>query len=283
VAGPTTARRGGEKGRDDRPDPQDAPPGPLSGNPPRARRFARLRPRIPFRTPGRRGLIITLIVAVLLGTFGVWVLYGSNWLRLERVEVTGTKVLTPGEVTAAAKAPMRAPLVSVDTDELARRLRARLPRIKTVDVVRSWPHTIGVEVTERTPELLMESGGKFAEVDAEGVRFATVPVAPKGVPLLELTASGSPSLHRFGIDRLRREAVHVAGDLPGAVHKEVRKIRVRSYDSVVLELTGGRTVVWGSGEQGPEKAKVLTALLKAARDARHFDISVPSAPAVSAS
>ncbi|MFJ9408548.1 cell division protein FtsQ/DivIB [Streptomyces sp. NPDC101393] len=283
MAGPTTARRGGERGRENRPDQKDSPSGPLSGKPPPARRFPRVRLRIPFRAPGRRGLIIILALALLLGAFGVWALYGSNWLRLERVRATGTKVLTPGEVAAAARAPMHAPLVSVDTDALARRLRARLPRIKRVEVVRSWPHTIGLKVTERTPELLMRSGGKFVEVDAEGVRFATAAVAPKGVPLLEMTASDSPSLHRFGFDRLRREAVRVAGDLPEAVHKDVRKIRVRSYDSVVLELTGGRTVVWGSGEQGPEKAKVLTALLKAARDARHFDISVPSAPAVSAS
>lgn len=157
-----------------------------------------------FRAPSRRGLIIILVVAVLLGAFGVWALYASNWLRVERVSITGTKVLTPHEVVAAADAPMNAPLASVDTDALDRRLRARLPRIKAVDVERSWPNTIGLKVTERVPELLLRSGGKFVEVDAEGVRFATVRTAPRGVPLLEMAVSDSPSLHRFGIDRLRR-------------------------------------------------------------------------------
>ncbi|MEV6565131.1 cell division protein FtsQ/DivIB [Streptomyces kronopolitis] len=271
MAGPTTARRGEQKSSS----------GPPSAVAPPRRRFGWVRLRV--RAPGRRSLIITLVGAALLGAFGVWVLFASNWLRVERVRATGTAVLTPGEVVAAAHAPMDAPLASVDTEALARRLRARLPRIKTVDVERSWPNTIGLKVTERKPELLMRSGGKFAEVDVEGVRFATVAAAPRGVPLLEMTASDSPSLHQFGTDRLRRAAVEVAGDVPTALRKGLRKVRVRSYDAVTLELADGRTVAWGSSEQGAEKAKVLAALVKAARDARHFDVSVPSAPAVSGS
>ncbi|MGW1377252.1 cell division protein FtsQ/DivIB [Streptomyces sp. NPDC002446] len=271
MAGPTTARRGEKK----------SPSGPPAAPEVRGRRFRWV--RIPLRAPGRRGLIIITVLAVLLGAFGVWVLCASNWLRLERVRATGTEVLTPREVVAAAGAPMNTPMISVDTDELARRLRARLPRIKTVDVERSWPHTIGLKVTERTPELLMPVGGKYVEVDAEGVRFATVAAAPKGVALLEMAVSDSPSLRQFGIDRLRRAAVDVARDLPPSVRKNLHKVRVRSYDAITLELSGGRTVAWGSREQGAEKAKVLTGLLKAARDARHFDVSVPSAPAVSGS
>ncbi|KOG90098.1 cell division protein FtsQ, partial [Streptomyces varsoviensis] len=84
-------------------------------------------------------------------------------------------------------------------------------------------------------------------------------------------------------DRLRREAVRVAAELPAAVRKDTRTIRVRSYDSITLELTGDREVVWGSGERGAEKARTLTALMKAARGADHFDVSAPSSPAVSGS
>ncbi|MEU9124726.1 FtsQ-type POTRA domain-containing protein [Streptomyces sp. NPDC048506] len=271
MAGPTTARRGEKK----------SPSGPPSAEAPAGRRFRWVRG--PLRAPGLRGLIIITVLAVLLGGFGVWALYGSNWLRVERVQATGTDVLTPHEVVSAAHAPLHAPLVSVDTDALARRLKSRLSRIKTVDVERSWPHTIGLKVTERTPELVMREGGKFVEVDVEGVRFATVAAAPKGISLLEMAVSDSPSLRRFGIERLRRAGVEVSRDLPAAVHKDLRAVRVRSYDSITLELADGRTVAWGSREQGAEKAKVLTALLKAARDARHFDVSVPSAPATSGS
>ncbi|MEV0114745.1 FtsQ-type POTRA domain-containing protein [Streptomyces sp. NPDC050844] len=262
MAGPTTAER--QK---------------LDSGPPRP-------PRSRVRLPRPRTLVLSLIALVLVGAGGVWALYGSQWLRVERVTISGTRVLTPAEVREAAAAPVGAPLISVDTDAIEDRLRRKLPRIDSVDVVRSWPRGIGLKVTERKPVLLIEKGGKFVEVDVKGVRFATVGHAPKGVPLLELMPdqeNAAASLRRFDSDRLRREAVRVAGALPAAVARDTRVVKARSYDSLSLELSDGRTVDWGSSEKGRAKASTLTALMKAAPEARHFDVSVPTAPASSAS
>ncbi len=232
-------------------------------------------------------MIIVLALAVaLLGGGTVWVLYGSRWTKVEHVAVSGTDVLTPDQVREAAAVPVGSPLVSVDTDAIEARLRARLPRIGTVDVVRSWPHGIGLKVTERKPVLLIGKGSNFVEVDDKGVRFATVSQALKNVPLLELTlsassssGSGAASLRRFGEDRLVREAVKVADDVPAAVTRQIRALKVRSYDDISLELTDGRTVAWGSAEKGALKARTLGALMKASPAARHFDVSAPTAPA----
>ncbi|MFE7513252.1 cell division protein FtsQ/DivIB [Streptomyces sp. NPDC057540] len=265
AAGPTTAEERGTrrpKGSSERPSGTDA----------RNRRF---------RVPGRVLLVALGLVALVAG--GVWALYGSTWFRVERVKTSGTRVLTPAEVEAVAAVPMGAPLVTVDTDAIEARLRRSLPRIESIDVVRSWPHGIGLKVTERKPVLLVEKGGKFTEVDATGLRFATVDTAPRGVPLLVLDSASSPSLRRFGADRLLREAVRVRGELPAEIARDTRVVRITSYDSVTLELTRGRTVFWGSGEHGPVKARVLTALMKATPKAGHFDVSAPTAPASSGS
>jgi cell division protein FtsQ len=264
VAGSTTAERGERRQE--------------SSGPPPARKF----------TPPRLRTIIILAVAlVLLATGSVWLLYGSQWLRVERVSVSGTRVLTSAQVREAADVPVGSPLISVDTEVIEVRLRRKLPRIDAVDVVRSWPHGIRLKVVERTPVLLVQKDRKFVEVDEEGVRFATVSRAPKGVPALELTlsrpGSRAASLRRFGEDRLVREAVRVAGAIPAAVARDTRTVKVRSYDDISLELGGGRTVAWGSGEKGSAKARTLTALMKASPDARHFDVSVPTAPASSGS
>jgi cell division protein FtsQ len=265
VAGPTTAERGARQ--------QGS-----SGPPPAARRW---------RPPRLRTIIILAVALVVLAAGGGWLLYGSQWLRVERVSVSGADVLTPAQVRRAAAVPVGAPMVSVDTGAIASRLRRELPRIDEVEVVRSWPDGITLKVTERTAVLVMEKGGEFVEVDDEGVRFAMVSRAPKGVPLLELTVSrqgsAAASLRRFGEARLVREAVRVAGDVPAAVARLTRAVKVRSYDDIALELTDGRTVVWGSAEQGRAKGRTLTALLKAAPRARHFDVSVPTAPASSGS
>ncbi|MFE3440656.1 cell division protein FtsQ/DivIB, partial [Streptomyces sindenensis] len=232
-----------------------------------------------------RRLLLILIgaAAALLVAFLIWALYGSSWLRVEKVTTSGVEVLTREEVEAVAATPIGAPLVSVDTDAMERRLRQKLPRIDRVDVVRSWPDGIGLKVTERKPVVLVEKGGKFVEVDAKGVRYATVARAPKGVPLLELEPEPSASLRRFGGDRLLREAVRVTGDLPAAVAKDTEAVRVTSFDAISLRLTRGREVIWGSSENGAAKALILAALMKAAPKAGQFDVSAPTAPAVSGS
>ncbi|MFD0357022.1 cell division protein FtsQ/DivIB [Streptomyces sp. NPDC127110] len=285
MAGATTAQRGpsgrggkGGKGADAAKAPK-APKRPKSSKPP-----GRSGPRGTGRAlPRRVRVLASLAAAVLLAAGVTWALYGSSWLRVEKVTASGAEVLTPEQVLGAAAVPVGAPLVSVDTDEIAARVRGRLPRIDSVDVVRSWPHGITLKVTERKPVLLIKKDGQFVEVDSSGVRFDTVRQAPAHVPVLELAAEGSPSARRFDGERLLREAVGIAGSLPEAVSKETLQVTVRSYDSVVLQLTRGRTVVWGSGELGEAKGRALTALLKASPKADHFDVSVPTAPAVSGS
>ncbi|WP_442272898.1 cell division protein FtsQ/DivIB [Streptomyces sp. M-16] len=280
MAGATTAQRGTSdrsgRGGKKRPGPSKPPKPPKSSKRPG--------PRGPGGARARRvPVLASLAAAVVLAAGGTWALYGSSWLRVEKVTASGTEVLTPEQVLAAAAVPVGAPLVGVDTDEIASRLRRRLPRIDSVDVVRAWPHGIGLKVTERKPVLLIKKEAEFVEVDASGVRFDTVGRAPAGVPVLELSAEHSPSARRFDEQRLLREVVGIAGTLPAAIAKETLQVKVRSYDSVLLQLTKGRTVVWGSGELGEAKGRALTALLKASPKADHFDVSVPTAPAVSGS
>ncbi|WP_030850248.1 FtsQ-type POTRA domain-containing protein [Streptomyces sp. NRRL F-4474] len=290
MAGATTAQRGTPSSDGPGRSPRKgagSPKPPKSQKPAKSAKAVKAAKRSAPRGPGkhlRRGPVLaSLAAAVLLASGGTWVLYGSSWLRVEKVTATGTDVLTPEQVLGAAAVPVGSPLVSVDTDEIESRVRGRLPRIDSVDAVRAWPHGIGLKVTERKPVLLIKKDANFVEVDASGVRFDTVPKAPAGVPVLELNAGGSPSARRFDEERLLHEAVLVAGSLPAPIAKETVQVKVGSYDSIVLELTGGRSVRWGSGEQSDAKGRALTALLKAAPKAGHFDVSVPTAPAAAGS
>ncbi|WP_243086393.1 FtsQ-type POTRA domain-containing protein [Streptomyces sp. 891-h] len=260
---PRPRPRAGAGGRDRREPVQPGPSGP------RLRR--------------RRLLALLLLIAVVLCGFGSWALYGSPWLRVESVSVTGNRVLTDSEVSRAAAVPTGEPLISVDKAAVQRRVRQELPRVRQVTAERSWPHGIALTVTERRPQLVMESAGNYVEVDSQGVRFATVGKPPKGVPLLVLEPRKPAGKRYFSATRLRREAARVTDALPDSVHRATRSVRVRSYDDISLELTGDRTVRWGSAEHRKAKAEALVALMKAAKDADHFDVSAPSAPAASGS
>ncbi|WP_030909370.1 cell division protein FtsQ/DivIB [Streptomyces sp. NRRL F-5126] len=264
MAGPTTAEQHARP-------PRSEPGRPGDGQSGRGPRLTR-----------RRLIVVLAAVAALFGLV-LWLLYGSSWLKLTHVEVKGTDVLTPRQVTDAARAPVGAPLASLDTGAVAARVERRLPRVESVDVSRSWPHSLTLEVTERTPVLVMRKGAGFTEVDAHGVRFDTVAKEPSGVPLLKLSLDPAARSARFPTTRLLREAAAVRASLPREVAGETSELEVRSYDSVSVRLTGGITVMWGSAEDGEAKARALGALMKAVPKADHFDVSAPSAPAASAS
>ncbi|MFI0721134.1 cell division protein FtsQ/DivIB [Streptomyces sp. NPDC021224] len=279
-------QRGG--GRPERPGgrPPGAPAGAAGGRPPGTARppgesgggrRARLTP------PSRRTLLIVLVALTVLLGGGTWAVYGSPWLRARTVSVHGTGVLTPEQVRKAAAVPLGGALVSVDTAAVRARLLKELPRLKDARVHRGWPHTVRIDVTERTPSAILKSGAKFTEVDRDGVRFATVDRAPDGVPLVELTPDQTASFRHFGTKRLLQGAITVAGRLPDSLAGRATAIRVRSYDAITVELTGGRDVMWGSADDSAVKAAVLTALMKAEPHATHYDVSAPTAPAASGS
>ncbi|MGP4113128.1 cell division protein FtsQ/DivIB [Streptomyces sp. 4N509B] len=286
MAGTTTAERGGNHR-----DPADAGPPPPRRRLPRLPRLPRLsRPR---RTAGsaapsprrrRRLLVLLLALLLLVGGFVPWALYGSDWLRVKGVSVSweeGDPVrLTEDQVLAAADVPMGEPLVSLDTGAVRERLLDALPRVASVEVGRSWPDGVTLRVTERRPAVVMRSAGGYTEVDAAGVPFAEVARAVPGVPLLELDVGSTGSARRFGADRVREGAVAVAAALPRELRREVHTIRATSYDGITLELSGNRTVRWGSPEDTAAKVDTLGLLLRAAPDATRLDVSVPSAPAV---
>ncbi|GAA2043178.1 FtsQ-type POTRA domain-containing protein [Streptomyces carpaticus] len=242
--------------------------------------------------PGRRLLprsrillVLALVAALGAAGFGAWALYGSQWLRIEKVSVAwesgSRRELTADQVLSEAAVPLGAPMASLDKDAIEDRLLAALPRLKSVRVVRAWPHGVGLKVTEREPSAQVPAPGGFAEVDEEGVRFAEIAEPLPSVPLLEPDMADAPSVRRFDEERTLREAVAVAAALPEPLAERTSVIRIASYDAITLELSDDRTVRWGSPEDSSAKAGALTILMKAAPDARHFDVSVPSAPAAS--
>jgi cell division protein FtsQ len=237
------------------------------------------------RTPAqrRRALLAAVLTLAVLAGGGSWLVWGSPLLRAEHVTVQGNHVVSDDQIIRAAHVPLGGALLSVDTGAVRHRLLKALPRLGEVRVRRSWPHTVRLVVTERTASAVLPDGSRWTEVDGSGVRFATVDHAPKGVPVLRLDDPLAASVRQFGTQRLLRAAIRVSADLPARLRGHATAILVHSYDGITVELTGGRTVVWGSQDQGARKAAVLTALMKAEPDAFRYDVSAPDAPAADVS
>ena len=223
-----------------------------------AKRRQRLRRRI--LQVGTAVVVLAVVASV------VWVVYFSSAFAATTVSVSGTSVLTADEVTAAAKVPLGTPLARLDTAAVATRVK-QLKAVADVTVTRSIPHGVKIAVTERTAVYALSSSSGFDLVDASGVSFTTVADTPKGIVVA--TISGDD-------ERLRKDVATVVVALPQALRERAVLITADTPDSIVIELSGGAEVIWGSADSSAQKAQVIAALLSV--KASVYDVSSPSHP-----
>lgn len=205
-------------------------------------------------------------VSAVIGALA-WVVWGSPWLLARQVDVRGATLLTPQQVIEAAHVPLGTPLASMDTAAIEQRVTAALPAAASARASRSWPGTVVVDVTERTPILAVPLGGEFLWVSGDGVIFHRTPAPPEGV----LVAGGQVTDNET-IAGLAK----VAAALPPEVKQSAKTIVASTRDSVEISLADGRRIMWGSDEDSDLKARVIVPLLQV--KAREYDVSAPTHP-----
>ncbi len=224
------------------------------------------------RRRNRRRLLLRLgipLLVLLLAAAGIWVVGFSAVLDVRSVRTTGLTALDRGQVLRAAAVPDGAPLARVDLTAVHDRVAALRP-VDSVTVERHWPHTVQIDVVERTAVYAVpQTPTGFLLVDRYGVAYRTVSDAPPALPRAAIDPSQT---------QLLQPLATVAGALPPSLRSKVDRIEADSLDAIVLRLHNGRTVVWGSADRSALKSRVLTALLKV--HGSHYDVSAPGNPAV---
>lgn len=201
------------------------------------------------------------VVAVLAALAG-WVTYGTSFLGVRDIRVTGVHILSGSQVSQATQVRLGTPLARVDLSAVRRRVAALVP-VDHVTVHRDWPHGIVVAVTERTAVAAVPQGKKFVLVDRSGVAFHTVASHPSGVPLVTLKALPDAAA-----------AVQVLDALTPELRRELASVTVDGPARIRLKLADDREVVWGDAANSGLKAKVATALLDR-QDGKVYDVSAP--------
>lgn len=222
-----------------------------------------------------RRLIIVLVTVVggfvLIGV--AWLVGWSNVLAVKDVDVAGVDDDLASDVLDAAAAPVGTPLVRADTAAVASRVGG-LPEVSDVEVSRSWPSTLSIDVTPRTARAAVESDDRWYGVDESGVLFGEVPERPESLPVLEAPSSDDGR-------EVRAAGVTVLAELPTDVLDRVESVEADSEADIRLVLNHDVTVELGSADDIGRKAEVLVALMEAQEEAPSaYDVSAPNKPAV---
>lgn len=224
-----------------------------------------------LRQQRRRRLwrIAAAVVAVLLVAAGVWAVWFSSLLEIRTVEVVGTEHVPVERVVRAADVPMGTPLLRLDSEAVAERVRGLAP-VEAVSVENDLPHAVRIVITERTAVAWLDRSGTPWAVDASGVVYRPLNSRPSHLPQLEVDDED-----RRVLSAVSRVAADIA-DGDAALLRQTDVIRAETRDSIELGLSKGRTVVWGSAEESDAKLAVLTPLLQI--EASSYDVSAPERP-----
>ncbi|MGC5168269.1 cell division protein FtsQ/DivIB [Luteimicrobium sp. DT211] len=216
----------------------------------------------------------TLLAVVLAGAL-VWLAFFSPVLatRADDVRVVGGgSLVDTAQVERIAAGADGVPLPRLDTVALRTRM-LDVRGVKDVAIVRQWPHGLTVRVTPREPVAAVPDQGRYALLDGDGVRVATVRAVPKGVPVVTVPLDAAD--HR-ALDAV----LAVLSALPEKLGGQVTAVEASTQDTVELTLRKGVRVVWGSAQDSALKVRVLEALrgAKQTKGASVFDVSAPTLP-----
>jgi cell division protein FtsQ len=219
-----------------------------------------------------RAAFFALAGLALVGGVG-WALLGNRLLVVRSVTVTGTHLLAPAQVIAAADVPPGTPLLSVDAGAVTRRVEA-INLVASATVRKDWPDRLVITVTERVPAMAVRmAGGGYDLVDSTGVLVRYAKAKPAALPVFVTSLSGA------GL-RGNPQAVAAAAvlaELQPWLSRQVAEVTAAAAPAgplqVTLSLRDGKTVQGGSAGNAAQKNRELSVLLPG--QVSDVDVSAP--------
>ena len=240
------------------------PGGPLPGGTVPGRRR---RPRSRWRA----AFFVLAGLAIVAGSG--WALLGNRVLVVRSVTVTGTHLLSPGQVIVAADVPPGTPLLRVDAGAVTRRVEA-IPQVASATVTKDWPDRLAIAVTERVPVMAVRmAGGGYDLVDQAGVIVRWAKAQPAGLPLLQTSLPGAALRGSAEVASAAGVLAEFSPWLAGQVTAVRATPAAPGTEQVTLDLRDGKTVQWGSTGDAAQKNRELAILLPGS--AHQVDVSVP--------
>lgn len=208
---------------------------------------------------------------VVLGAVGLgavaWLGWASPATLVEHVVVQAPRGISEESIRLASGISAADHVPAVDEEKVRLAIMTAIPAVADVELSRSLPHTITLEVTARSPLAAVDAGKGYYVMDAQGVIYDKVG-SVKRIPVIKSST-----------DVGREAARAVLLSLPEDLRRDVRRVTARTRDDVTLSLRGGATVRWGSAEDAALKARVLAGLVQVEAD--RYDVSAPLLPTTS--
>jgi cell division protein FtsQ len=205
------------------------------------------------------GLSLFLLFSILLSAY---FFINSAFFNLQKIEVSGCTTIAEDTVLKLSGVVLGTNLFKIDKEQIQAKAEMH-PVIKTVHVFRKPPHTLELQVEERTPIALVVGTDGYLAIDDEGIFIQQVAdLLNMNFPVISgITLEGSTSL---GAD-LSTPGLESALQLLRLMDKEflegVAEIKAASQYSLTLKMLQGVEIRFGEPENIEQKLQIIKELL----------------------
>lgn len=188
-------------------------------------------------------------------------------LKVTGIEVTGATRTDPEIVEEVSGIAPGDNLLRVDATGAARNI-VELPWVASVTVDRVLPGTVAVTLVEREAVIYVPRADGDHVIDSEG-RPIIIGQPPFGTVQVTGTDEEDPEVLPAVIS-----VVEAIRDRDPGLTGRIDSIEARDQFDILIRLTDGREVYWGSAENNPDKAVALSTVIT--REGQHWNISSPT-------
>lgn len=206
-------------------------------------------------------LLYVAVLTILL-SLGLALFLRSSAFAVQNVIVQGLKLIPENEILKLSDGIQGQNLLLFDQDALSQKI-ALHPLVQGVQFQRKLPHTLVIQVTERTPVALVVVPKGVLEVDAQGVFLRRLESWPKtdrpvitGINLADTVGPGQNLANP-----LLTAALHLLGQAPPELLAQIGELHVNAISQMTLFLTSGVEVRLGQASDWKGKLNALFQLI----------------------
>lgn len=237
------------------------------------------------------GLLAALLL-IPLCLFG-WLFFFTDMFDVQAVAVVDAREETAEEVKKIINEEITSSSLGkniffVQADTIEELIQGRLAKVRTAHVVRKLPGTIKVIVQEKTPVLLLLSGGKYYFLDEQGIAYemARLDTLP-GVVLTTVKNDDDEARVTIGaaaVDASLISFLQVASEkLPGLVGVQIGEVHIPSLAAreVKIILNNNWTVLFDVTRPAEGQIEVIRKLIQETISPeevaamQHIDVRIP--------
>lgn len=225
----------------------------------------------------RRTIWISVLSTVLLLLGGWALLYFSPILSIEEIDHEGLDLVKESQAVERSEQLEGRPLPQV-RERGVTELFEDIPAVKDVTLRAEPPHGLVISINEHRPIAMSPRDKQYVVFSKDGTELAEITAQKAQEFDLPVVASAADVADEDVFNTI----TEVLGSLPDHLRDQVRAASGSSIDSIQLELTSGKMVMWGNTEEAEKKARVLDALLglddEEAAQMSEYDVSAPDFP-----